>query len=162
MRWPAPDDRGTRPRPRRRTRSRVPGGPRRSPPCTAEPAASSAAPPSTEERLVARQWDPFLADGCQQRVAASQGHDLVLPELHHPRVVAGPGGYRPGKCVDPVPPVGAVGIADLPRSDQADVDVAVRRAVLPSGAAEEVGGEGRGVQAVELGSKLSQQLVPEM
>src|SRR5215471_11776658 len=101
--------------------------------------------------------DALRADGIQQWIATRAVPDLSLPELHHARVVPGPARDRAGERSDLARPRRTVRVDDLGRPHEADVDVAVRRAVAACGAPEEIGDQRPGVPATELRSEPPEQ-----
>src|SRR6266700_784754 len=111
---------------------------------------TSSAARSSQDRLVACEVNALVADRCQEAVATGRGSDLVLPELHHPGLVSGPRRDRLRKRPDLTAPVRSVRVADLFRAHEADVDVAVRPALLTRCAAEEIRSERLRVPPLEL------------
>ncbi len=116
----------------------------------------------TKDRLITREMDAFVAYRCQQGVGTRRRPDLVLAELRHSCVVAGPSGDPPRKRVHLIPPGRTIWIADVPWLYEKEVHIAVGGAVQSRCAAEEVRRARSRIPALELGSQPPYQFVPEV
>src|SRR5215472_2251077 len=115
-----------------------------------------------EKAFVAGQWDAFLRHHCENLVATDQRAGLILAVFQHPRFVSSPLPYVSGHSIDLLPPVGSVWILNVSWSNDAEIHVAVRGALVPRCTTKEVGCERLRIPTLERHPQPPQQFTAQM